>query len=327
MKVQISKIQANPYNTREDLGDLTGLRASIRKTGGLLQPLIVRATGDGKTYQIVFGGRRLEALKEEGYRTTEIEPRDISNPDMATLALCENVHRKDLTPVELARAYRRGLDATNLSINAFSQVTGESHGKITSYLNILELPRGILKKQDQYTTTQLITLGRLNKLSSSARIMLENALTQHDLNARFLRQIALTCEGISSANLPERTKRVLFGEVILNDYSHLQPENDRDIKVYADVILKEEIRKYNERIKKTTIKKSRTKRSIHRLPNPNRNLLRVADSLRQTQLHVQQAQKKGYYINASEGTQKKFRRAVNNLVSRLEKILENDQTT
>jgi len=327
MKVPTNSIKPNPYNTREDLGDLTGLRASIRKTNGLLQPLIVRQMETGEGYELVFGGRRLQALRDEGYETLEAESREMSNEDMATLAICENVHRKDLNPVELARAYQKGLDATKLSVNAFSQVIGESDTKISSYLNILELPDRILKKQNQHTAIQLITLGRLNKLSSSVRTMLENSLSQRDLNSQFLRQIALACEGVFAASLPPKIKRDLCGEIVLQDYSHLQPENYQDIKVYANTLLQEEITKRNEALKKIPQVKNRKKRSIHRLPNPDRNLQKVTESLRQTQLHVQHAYKKGYYANASKKSQRKFRTAVNNLASRLEGILEDAPAT
>src|SRR3989338_1126685 len=154
MKVGLGSIRLNPYNTREDFGDLGGLIASVKKFG-LTQPLLVRKSNG--SYELAFGGRRYEALKSIGHKEVDVEVRQISDEDMAMLALCENVHRKDLSPVELARAYQVGLKATKLSINAFAQVVGETDTKISSYLKILNLPNRILEKQDKYDVTQLIS--------------------------------------------------------------------------------------------------------------------------------------------------------------------------
>ncbi len=155
LQIPISNIKENPYNTRQEYGDLEGLKASITRYG-VIQPLIVRRPDGSDEYELVFGSRRLKCLRELGKTDVEVELKEINDADMATLALCENVHRKDLTPLELAKAYQKGLNATKLSVNAFSQIIGDSHKKITNYLTLLELPDRILKKEQNYNITELI---------------------------------------------------------------------------------------------------------------------------------------------------------------------------
>jgi ParB/RepB/Spo0J family partition protein len=87
-------------NVRKDLGDLKELEASI-KSHGILVPLIVDEMGN-----LISGHRRLQAAKNAGLedvpvvtamRTTAMTQREIQ--------LIENIHRKDLDPLDEAEAY------------------------------------------------------------------------------------------------------------------------------------------------------------------------------------------------------------------------------
>jgi len=326
MKVGLGSIRLNPYNTREDFGDLGGLIASVKKFG-LTQPLLVRKSNG--SYELAFGGRRYEALKSIGHKEVDVEVRQITDEDMAMLALCENVHRKDLSPVELARAYQVGLKATKLSIGEFAKIVGDSDVKIGAYLKILNLPDKILKRQDKYDTTQLISLGRINGISSRLRVVLENILGEREINTRFLKEIVRSCEAIFAANVPHKRKFMIAGEVISQDYSHLPPENYRDISAFADTLLEREIIRYSRELQRTEKARKKLKigkgkmsvRKVQDISNPNRELDLVAGSLRKADTDVRRAIRKQYYINAAEASQRKFRTVVNNLVSDLEKIL------
>lgn len=88
---------------RVDLGDIDELAASIRATGGLLQPITI--TPDG---WLVCGLRRLEAVKRLGWATVNVWVRTgISSPLAMLLAEREeNTVRKALTLTEAATVYR-----------------------------------------------------------------------------------------------------------------------------------------------------------------------------------------------------------------------------
>ena len=330
MKIKLSQIKHNPYNTRKDYGDLSGLQTSLRKFG-LTQSFLTRKTPEG--YELAFGSRRYMALKQMGKKEIDIEVREISEKDMALLCLCENIHRKDLNAVEQARAYNVGLKTSRLSLHAFAKTIGVSDETVKNYLSILKLPQQTLKKTNKYNNTQLISLGRLQNLSTGIRVMLENVLENKHLSANFLKQIASSCESIYTSNLPNKTKRELVGEVIFHDYSNLPPENYKDIRTFSNAIFGRAITKHQEGLRKTekarsklTKKRKRIKRvkKISDIIHIDKKLEDVTDMIRIGGASVQKAIKNDYYEKASRRTQKKFRTAVNHLVSGIEKILEND---
>ncbi len=82
---------------REDLGDISQLAYSMEKYG-LLHPPAVKDLGGGK-YRLLAGGRRIAAavhLKWFYIRCT-IYHRDLSDLELRSIELIENIDRKDLT--------------------------------------------------------------------------------------------------------------------------------------------------------------------------------------------------------------------------------------
>ena len=108
-------LDAHPRNARTDLGDLTGLAASIAAQG-VIEPLTVFPTPDGR-HTVVAGHRRRAAAIEAGVDTVPC----VVRPDLADISdagqvehlgamLAENVHRQNLTAVEEGRAVQQMLD-------------------------------------------------------------------------------------------------------------------------------------------------------------------------------------------------------------------------
>ncbi|WP_167760656.1 ParB/RepB/Spo0J family partition protein [Blastococcus sp. CT_GayMR16] len=107
----------HPLNVRSEIGDITSLTDSIR-TKGVIEPLTVVPLGDGG-HQIVAGHRRTAAAIAA---ELELVPA-IARADMVHAAddragaaehvatmLAENVHRQNLTSVEVARGVQEMLD-------------------------------------------------------------------------------------------------------------------------------------------------------------------------------------------------------------------------
>ena len=87
---------------RKDMGDLQALAASIGR-GGLLQPITI--TPDGL---LVCGARRLEAVRQLGWRTVNVWVRSAISDRLAHLLAeqDDNVLHKELTPLEAEALYR-----------------------------------------------------------------------------------------------------------------------------------------------------------------------------------------------------------------------------
>src|SRR4029077_10645482 len=99
--VPIDRIDPNPNQPRQVMGDLSELIASIGEKG-ILEPLVVRQRGD--RFQIVAGERRYQAAVQVGLRDLPVVIRDADEAEMLELALIENLQRKDLTPFEESEA-------------------------------------------------------------------------------------------------------------------------------------------------------------------------------------------------------------------------------
>jgi ParB/RepB/Spo0J family partition protein len=86
---------------RDEYGDLDVLAASLKKEG-IIQPLAVKADGSENNYILLAGGRRYKACLQAGISEipVRIYPNTISDIEMRSIELMENVARKDLSWVE-----------------------------------------------------------------------------------------------------------------------------------------------------------------------------------------------------------------------------------
>lgn len=142
LEVAIEKIQPNPYQPRRgfDEDDLSELSVSI-KENGILQPILVRKKGSG--FDLIAGERRLRAAKLAGLKTIPVVIREASGEGLLALALVENIQRKDLNPMEAARAYKQLIEEFGLTQEGISKRVGKDRSTITNTLRLLTLPGSV----------------------------------------------------------------------------------------------------------------------------------------------------------------------------------------
>ena len=111
MLVKISDIKVKK-RVRQDLGDLEGLKDSLR-TYGLLNPITLSSK-----YELIAGERRLEAAKAIGWESINavVLGRTINAVDKLEMELEENNQRKEFTEEELLEGYHRLEKLRNPSI-------------------------------------------------------------------------------------------------------------------------------------------------------------------------------------------------------------------
>ena len=93
-QVSIEKIVVPEWRVRKEAKDrqsLEELKTSIN-THGLMQPIEVAPREDG-SYELIFGLRRLEAVKELGWKTIPAVVRQRSEIERQMAEVAENVHR------------------------------------------------------------------------------------------------------------------------------------------------------------------------------------------------------------------------------------------
>ncbi|MFQ5805093.1 MAG: ParB/RepB/Spo0J family partition protein [Phycisphaerae bacterium] len=138
-QVPLDQIRPNPKQPRAGLDQtaLQQLAASVRRSG-ILQPLLLRTTPDGK-FELVAGERRWRAAELAGLQTIPAIVRELSDAQSFEMALVENLQREDLTPLERATAYQQLVDSLNVTIDVVATRLGESRANISNYLRLLKL--------------------------------------------------------------------------------------------------------------------------------------------------------------------------------------------
>ena len=143
LHVDPAQIQRDPTQPRKDLGELDGLRASI-KDQGILQPLIVSPLDD-KQYRLIAGERRLTAARQLGLSEVPVLVRGVEEQTRLILQIVENLHRKDLSPIEEAEGVRRLVDESGLSQREAAARLGKSLTYINELLRVLALPDDVIE--------------------------------------------------------------------------------------------------------------------------------------------------------------------------------------
>ena len=121
-----------------DQESLAELADSIA-THGVLQPILVRSSGNGR-YQIIAGERRWRAAKLAGL--SEIPAVILDRDDLAAaeIALVENLQREDLNPIEEALAFKSLTEEFGLTQEELSRRVGKSRSAVANATRLLELP-------------------------------------------------------------------------------------------------------------------------------------------------------------------------------------------
>ncbi|HXH29059.1 MAG TPA: ParB/RepB/Spo0J family partition protein [Candidatus Polarisedimenticolia bacterium] len=140
LMVDIDRIRPNRYQPRTDFGGMEGLVASIRENG-IVQPVIVRQEEDG--YRLIAGERRWRAAQIAGMHKIPAIVRKLADDRLLEVALIENIQRKELNPIEEAKAYEVLLSQMKLSQSEVAKRVGRDRSSISNSLRILKLPDSV----------------------------------------------------------------------------------------------------------------------------------------------------------------------------------------
>ncbi len=185
----IDLLQPNRLQPRVRFDDdkLEELADSIR-TQGIIQPLVVAATGEG-TFLIVAGERRWRAARRAGLTEVPVVIREVSGDrHLLELALVENLQRSDLNPIEEAEALL-ALQGFGLQHEEIAARVGKSRSSVSNSLRLLKLPEDVrdLMRSGALTAGQARPL--LGLASEEAQIALAERAVSENLSARDLERI------------------------------------------------------------------------------------------------------------------------------------------
>jgi ParB family chromosome partitioning protein len=164
--LDVDRIQPSQYQPRSDFAGLEGLVESIRENG-LVQPVVVRQ--EGERYELIAGERRWRAAQLAGMMRIPAVVRKVGQDRVLELALVENIQRKDLNPIEEARAYDLLIGQMNLSQAEVAKRVGRERSSVANSLRLLKLPEHVQK---------MLQDGGLSSGHAKAIVAISDAATQ-----------------------------------------------------------------------------------------------------------------------------------------------------
>lgn len=117
--------------------DLRELADSIAQDG-LAQPITVRPLSLN-VYEIVAGERRFRACCLLGWTTIPAIVRILTDEQASRIMLIENIHRKDIDPIDEANAYRKRMERFGWSAAQTAHMAKVSQKRVGARIALLEL--------------------------------------------------------------------------------------------------------------------------------------------------------------------------------------------
>jgi ParB family chromosome partitioning protein len=169
----VDLIDPNPHQPRRLFQNerLAELAQSIR-TNGIVQPLVVRRTGE--RYQLVAGERRWRAAKLAEVLDVPVVIRDVPDERLLEISLVENIQREELNPIETAHAFARLAEELQLSAEQIGLRTGKDRSTITNFVRLLQLPEDL----QQLVAERRLSAGHARCLLSLPTIALQREVAE-----------------------------------------------------------------------------------------------------------------------------------------------------
>lgn len=164
-KVAVFDLYPNKDQPRRHF-DAEGLKelAISLNAHGMLQPILVRPHPEKqKAFEIVAGERRWRAAQQAKLHEVPVIIRELSDRDVAEIALVENLQRQDLNPMEEAQAYNRLIEDFGHTQEKLAAILGKSRPHLANMMRLLKLPAQV---------QEMVADGRLS--AGHARAILAN---------------------------------------------------------------------------------------------------------------------------------------------------------
>ena len=188
------------------------------KHNGILQPVLVRETPDGKC-ELIAGERRWRAATLAGLQTIPAVVKQVPDHAAMELALIENIQRADLTPIEVARAYQRLIREFSLTQDQLSTRVGKTRSSVANMLRFLALPHDVQELMESGSLTMghakvLLSLSKLEEQQAWAKRAVTEKLSVRDLERLLQPKVTrpapvATLKDPNVADVEERLKRRL----------------------------------------------------------------------------------------------------------------------
>lgn len=215
VKVKLIDIEPNREQPRKYFNEdaLSELADSIAKHG-VLQPLLVRPNGDN-SYQLVAGERRWRASRMAGLTEVPVIIKDLTDAQVAELALVENLQRENLNPMETAKGFKELAEKFSYTQEQISEIIGCSRSAVTNALRLLSLPDEI----QSLVLEEKLSAGHAKAIliaqDDEYRIELARLVVKEGLSVRETERLARKSGASSATGKKVRKRNPYYDEVEL----------------------------------------------------------------------------------------------------------------
>lgn len=157
IEIRLADLHDSPHQYRQTYSEATidEIAASIKDTGRVLQPIVVRLRypnplfrdqydpQDG--YEIVFGHSRRRAAERAGLATVPCVVRTMTDAEVRRDQAAENIARADVHPIEEAQGLQAMIDADNVTADMLAEQLGKSRSYVYGRLKLLQLCPSVRK--------------------------------------------------------------------------------------------------------------------------------------------------------------------------------------
>lgn len=206
----IELIEPNPDQPRKDFSEpeLQEMVNSVKEKG-VITPLLVSRKDN--VYQLIAGERRWRAAQRGGLDRVPVIVKEASPTEVLELALIENIHRKDLNPIEEALAFKKLITDAGITQDELAKRIGKERSTVTNIMRLLSLPSSM---QEDVINGRL-SMGHARVLAglktSEERISLRDEIIKRDLSVRQAESLAKKAKsGSPKGGKPDSEKDYYF---------------------------------------------------------------------------------------------------------------------
>jgi len=185
-QIDINSISPNKYQPRSIFSEekIEELARTIH-THGVIQPIVIRRTGDN-SYEIIAGERRYRAMVSLNWEKVPAIVRNLDDKETASIALIENLQREELTSIEEAYAYEKLLELHELTQEALAQRLGKGQSTVANKLRLLKLPEEVKNAILEKRITERHARALIPLKEEQLQILMLNELIESQLNVKQL---------------------------------------------------------------------------------------------------------------------------------------------
>lgn len=207
-EIAVHLIEPSPYQARREIPaeQLNELADSIRSEG-LLQPIVVRKTGE--KFQLIAGERRWRAFQLLKIKSIPARVVEASNASSAVLGLIENLQREGLNPIEEAHGYASLIRDFDLTQENAAERVGRGRATVANALRLLSLDSEL----QGFIAKNLLTVGHAKVLlgieDAAQRGLLARRIIEEGLSVRATEKLvgaAKSANGSGGPTAPRAAK-------------------------------------------------------------------------------------------------------------------------